>query len=271
MFEEYGIKGVDCKNQGWVRREINSQMENLTNQRFGRLVVLFPVEQKDRQSTQWLCQCDCGNLKVTKRILLKKGKTKSCGCLRSEVAHKKALKTSNIQPGDRYGALTVLEYLESRPKCNGELVSFYKCKCDCGTIVEVSGNSLKTGNKKSCGFHSSIGELTIYNLLIKNKIKFKHQFSFTDLVNESNNKLRFDFAIFNKKDILLFLLEYQGSQHYIASGRQWNTKENLEKVKQSDKLKKEYCIKNNIPLYEITYTDNIEKKLMEICEQYEIE
>ena len=24
MFEEYGIKGIDCKNQEWVRREIKT-------------------------------------------------------------------------------------------------------------------------------------------------------------------------------------------------------------------------------------------------------
>lgn len=270
MFEEYGIEGIDIAGYHWERKAVSNYMEDLTNLRFGRLVALFPVNSIDKQSARWLCKCDCGNLKVAKRILLKNGKTQSCGCLRSEVAHQKALLKSNIKAGDRFGSLTVLNYVGSKPKCNNELVSFYKCKCDCGNIVEVSGNNLKTGNKKSCGFHQSIGELTIYNFLKQHNINFQTQFSFPDLKNSQGNKLKFDFAIFNQDNNLIFLLEYQGSQHYFASGRQWNTFDNLQKVQLSDNLKREYCFHNNLKLYEINYTENIENKMMEICGIYGI-
>lgn len=55
---------------------------DLENQRFGKLVVLeyMPVTGK---STTWLCLCDCGRKTVTTSALLRKGKTKSCGCIRT--------------------------------------------------------------------------------------------------------------------------------------------------------------------------------------------
>lgn len=56
---------------------------NLTGERFGRLTVI------ERVGTQcghvlWLCKCDCG--KETRSLAgdLKKGKTKSCGCMNRE-------------------------------------------------------------------------------------------------------------------------------------------------------------------------------------------
>ena len=50
--------------------------------------------------------------------------------------------------GQRFGRLTVLSRGEKRGKYTG---AFWICKCDCGTIVNVSGNSLRRGETKSCG------------------------------------------------------------------------------------------------------------------------
>ena len=53
----------------------------LTDERFGRLQVVERVGSSD-----WLCQCDCGNYSVVKTSNLTSGSTKSCGCLRREHA-----------------------------------------------------------------------------------------------------------------------------------------------------------------------------------------
>ena len=62
------------------------KIENLTGQRFGKLVVVKRAEDyvspKGVHSIQWLCKCDCGNEVVTLARNLKSGYTKSCGCLR---------------------------------------------------------------------------------------------------------------------------------------------------------------------------------------------
>lgn len=50
---------------------------DLTGKRFERLMV---VRHADTPS-HWLCQCDCGELKVIKGSSLRSGNTRSCGCL----------------------------------------------------------------------------------------------------------------------------------------------------------------------------------------------
>lgn len=50
--------------------------------------------------------------------------------------------------GQKFGRLTVLDVCNKLDKFSNKM---YKCKCDCGNIVEIRGNSLKTGNNKSCG------------------------------------------------------------------------------------------------------------------------
>lgn len=51
--------------------------------RFGRLVVVkfFDVVGPHKR---WMCVCDCGNETVVWQLSLRKGTTKSCGCLRSD-------------------------------------------------------------------------------------------------------------------------------------------------------------------------------------------
>lgn len=61
---------------------------DLTGKRFGRLVVLRRGENERFSNggiaVRWLCQCDCGNLVLTRAQALKSGKTKSCGCLHAD-------------------------------------------------------------------------------------------------------------------------------------------------------------------------------------------
>jgi hypothetical protein len=51
----------------------------------------------------------------------------------------------------KFGELTILNETIKRSKSRGK---YYLCKCSCGNIKEILGNSLKLGNTKSCGcFH----------------------------------------------------------------------------------------------------------------------
>ena len=62
---------------------------DLTGQRFGRLEVIGKVEKPSNRkytSAYWLCKCDCGNKKVVASNDLRRGVTKSCGCLLSQMA-----------------------------------------------------------------------------------------------------------------------------------------------------------------------------------------
>lgn len=52
--------------------------------RFGRLTVIEQLPQRGIHK-MWRCQCDCGNIKDVYDTNLKRGKTKSCGCLVKDV------------------------------------------------------------------------------------------------------------------------------------------------------------------------------------------
>lgn len=64
-----------------------SQFEDLTGQRFGRLTVLYFIDQKNRKTRQynWMCRCDCGNETQANAYKLKQGLQQSCGCLKEEM------------------------------------------------------------------------------------------------------------------------------------------------------------------------------------------
>lgn len=62
--------------------------QDLTGQRFGRLVVVSWAGRKAR-SARWLVRCDCGVEKVVYATNLKAGQTRSCGCLSREVSTKR--------------------------------------------------------------------------------------------------------------------------------------------------------------------------------------
>lgn len=49
--------------------------------------------------------------------------------------------------GMKFGRWTVLGYSHT----NGLRALYWTCKCECGTIKEVSGNSLRNNRSKSCG------------------------------------------------------------------------------------------------------------------------
>ncbi len=56
---------------------------NIVGNRYGRLVVMGRAPNKGR-STAWNCLCDCGNTAIVASQDLRKGHTKSCGCLHRE-------------------------------------------------------------------------------------------------------------------------------------------------------------------------------------------
>ena len=47
---------------------------------------------------------------------------------------------------NKYGKLTVIEKIE-----NNKQGVYWKCQCDCGNVIIVSGRSLRSGNTSSCG------------------------------------------------------------------------------------------------------------------------
>lgn len=65
---------------------------NLIGQRFGRLVVLEEAGYNSSKKIRWKCTCDCGNIHYATTTDLRRGDTKSCGCLKKEITSKRRRK-----------------------------------------------------------------------------------------------------------------------------------------------------------------------------------
>lgn len=257
-------EGIDCKGRRWHEIPLKRSMTDITGKKFNRLTALFPTNLRVDHHTLWLCKCDCGNDFLASVKLLRNGHTKSCGCLKKETAgqnwigdsyHGGAGKEFIDETGNTYGKLTVL----CRDGNNSYGQAMWRCQCECGTITTVSGGQLRSGGTRSCGCTRSFGELAIIKLLNKNSITYKKEYVFDNLKDEGN--LRFDFAIINKQDKLLGLIEFQGEQHYINRPIGYYTQEKINKIKKHDQMKKEYCEKHNIPLL-ILNKDNYNEQMI---------
>lgn len=80
-----------------------------TGKRFGRLLVQERVLPNDQNGgTRWRCLCTCGKVIVTCRSYLRRGSTRSCGCLQKETAS--GLSKSKVTHGLTVGHKTTVEY-----------------------------------------------------------------------------------------------------------------------------------------------------------------
>ena len=241
---------------------------DMVGNRYGRLVVkrekkIDEYPDGRRKRVEWYCDCDCG----TKDHLvsgegLRAGKTKSCGCYQRELA---SARLSEDLSGQKFGKLTVIE--EFKQERTGGTKKWI-CKCDCGNTTIVPTRHLKSSHTTSCGCISSKNEEKIIALLLNNNVKFKTQYWLDDLRNDSTGRpLRFDFAIFNKKNSVVMFIEYDGIQHFhiinFSKNLEANQK-NFENQQKCDDLKNDYCRKNGISLFRIPYKyeDEVEKLVL---------
>lgn len=119
---------------------------------------------------------------------------------------------------------------------------------ECGTEWHANPSDL-LHKKSSCPkCNNSRGETKIRDWLLLNKIEFKEQYKIKDCKNK--RALPFDFAVFYQEELHL-LIEYDGIAHY--DHRCFGGK-GFSQLKKNDKIKTDYCNKNNIKLVRIPYT-----------------
>lgn len=216
--------------------------KDLTNQRFGRLMVLNKGKKDKAQHQFWFCKCDCGIIVEVNSDNLRRGLTQSCGCLHSETTHAAVFKDLTNK---KFGKLTPLFYETINNKV------YWTCQCECGNIHKVSANNLINGHTQSCGcIRSSIGENNIASLLNKHNIFFIQEYTPKDLPGR-----RYDFYLPEHNR----LIEFDGKQHFVYTPIWHNTPEDFEKAKERDQEKNIYALSHNISLVRIPYTerDNI--------------
>lgn len=212
---------------------------DLTGQKFGRLTVIEKTNYRQSNSVVWLCQCECGKTTYVSSVNLRKGRTKSCGCLKTESDHSPKGNVKNLL-GQTFSKLTVI----ARDGSDARGEAKWLCQCDCGQKVSVLGSNLRSGHTQSCGCdRSSKGEKKIASLLIENAIPFSTQKRFDEL-----GALSFDFYVNNH-----YLIEYDGETHYKYNLHGWHNESQFLAQQERDVVKNEYCQKNHIPLIRIPY------------------
>lgn len=122
---------------------------DLKGQRFGRWLALERAGSIGGHAA-WLCRCDCGKEKVVVSRDLRRGDSRSCGCLKSEAMSKRNRENNPSRrlnlTGKRFNMLTAIKYNGKKGNSHTWL-----CVCDCGNETIARTGALTSGQVKSCG------------------------------------------------------------------------------------------------------------------------
>ena len=66
------------------------------------------------------------------------------------------MKKIQVNLGDKYNKLTIIKELPSIPRKDKGVYRLFKCKCDCGNIVNVRLDHLRNGHTTSCGCYNKL-------------------------------------------------------------------------------------------------------------------
>ena len=127
---------------------------DLTGQKFGRLTVLKQNGKDKWGGSLWLCLCECGKQKTIKSNLLRRGCTRSCGCLQYET------RGDNGKSNIKHGLSKTIEYnrwKQMNERCSNENHPQYK---DYGRRnIKVCYRWSKKNPKGFENFFEDIGEI----------------------------------------------------------------------------------------------------------------
>lgn len=265
VFGQSLISGLQ-KSCGCFNRSSASKFNyvDLTGKKFGRLTVIERMPKTltsgGHQVIKYRCKCECGAESIVDAGSLRDGTTTSCGCWNRERSSKLFLTDFTNQKLDM---ITVIKRVDDYVKPSGDRVPQWLCQCECGNQVILTSERIKRAVFLSCGCVSySSGERAIAEELSSNHIMFEKEYSFKDLVGPHGGMLKFDFKISGKNEEMI-LIEYQGVQHYKEVPHLSSLQRDL-----TDSLKRDYCEKHRLTLYEISYLDDIHKEMQKIIETH---
>lgn len=174
--------------------------------------------------------------------------------------------TSKLISADEFGvrlAKITNEYiLADDARYLGATVGIHVVHTSCGYDWYPQPRHLLNGHGcPKC--NDSLGEKLVGRILTNLHISYREQEKFSACVYKK--ELPFDFALLDSDGNIIGLIEYDGSQHYIAF-KHFGGDEGLRIRKLRDKIKDDYCELNSIPLLRIPYTLKEEQVLNTINE-----
>ena len=78
----HSLQNNHTQSCGCLIREVHGI--DITNQKFGKLTALYPIESKS-STLMWHCRCECGNECDVNGSFLRRSLTQSCGCITSSI------------------------------------------------------------------------------------------------------------------------------------------------------------------------------------------
>lgn len=87
---------------------------DLIGKRFGRLTIIRKAPNDKWGGFRWSCVCDCGVEKIVHAYNLKRGATKSCGCLHAEEMRQRLTKHAHAITGSKSNIYCVWQQMTQR-------------------------------------------------------------------------------------------------------------------------------------------------------------
>lgn len=80
------VRSCGCLHREVMKKVHKKYITDLKGQKFGKLTVIEQTEERKYGRVVWICKCDCGNIIKVSAGHLINGNTRSCGCIRKEIA-----------------------------------------------------------------------------------------------------------------------------------------------------------------------------------------
>ncbi|MCM3636380.1 hypothetical protein M3152_01520 [Sporosarcina luteola] len=156
------------KHQFTIKEWHTSKFQDISNQVFGLITALEPLDVTDNGEYYWSCYCACNPAKKIKILGtdLRRGRKTHCGC--------NFPRKFNIA-GQQFGFLTAKK--DSNIRRKGHVM--WECVCICSKKVLASYGGLSSGRTQSCGcqrpsgkdHHRWTGGSSEVKLFLRNRLK----------------------------------------------------------------------------------------------------
>lgn len=138
------------KSCGCYRNERVSQTQkkDLTNKRFGKLLVIKESGRTKLGSVLWRCECDCGQVRIIDGHSLRRGSTQSCGCKvfeKRKRGKESPLWNPNISDQERINRRSIWGVIEWR-KLVYERDKYCCRRCRCSQGGNLNAHHLNSWN-----------------------------------------------------------------------------------------------------------------------------
>lgn len=173
-------------------------MYDMIGKQFGKLTVLKECGTNKWGEKMYECVCSCGNKhkSIVSGSNLRKGKIKSCGCMKIECGKSKAVDIS----GRRSGHLVALYPTSKR---SGSFVVWH-CRCDyCGNECDIPYNNF-VGGQQSCGKCSYAADRARERMTVwKSDIELRLSSKFSKMIRRCYVKNDPDYKDFGAKGVYI--------------------------------------------------------------------